>query len=160
MTKRGQKSIKYTNIVCMIIYWNILGLANGSKWSFWMSSLVFQPCATPCNPIQALWADLCGQKAIFSLFWPHFGPSKATFRTFWVLQKAPTVLSKCSYCFSNLVPPFRFRSVACHLTKLLISRSSFVSCSFIYQGVPSKNTLFLSINHSFNWVLINAAATN
>ena len=70
-----------------------------------MFSLVFQPCSTPSNPKYALCADLCGQKAIFSLFCPLFGPHSATFGTFWVWQKAHTGLSGCFHWCSNLVPP-------------------------------------------------------
>ena len=47
----------------------------------------------PFQPKKALWANLCGQKDIFSLFWPIFGPCWATFGTFWVWQMSPTGLS-------------------------------------------------------------------
>jgi hypothetical protein len=47
---------------------------------------------------------LFGQKAIFSLFWPLFGPLGATFGAFWVWKMAQTGLSGYLQCCSNLVP--------------------------------------------------------
>ena len=53
----------------------------------------------------ALWADLCGQNASFSLFLPLFGPRRATFWTFRVCQISQTDQPGCPMCRSNLVPP-------------------------------------------------------
>ena len=39
------------------------------------------------------------------LFWPLFGPRRATFETFWVWQMAQTGLYGCLHRCSNLVPP-------------------------------------------------------
>ena len=52
---------------------------------------MFQPCFTPCK------------KAIFSLFWPLFGPHGAIFGTLWVWQMGQTGQPECHQCCSNLV---------------------------------------------------------
>ena len=67
----------------------------------WYSNLV-QPLSTQNRH---LWANLCAEKDIFSLFWPIFGHRRATFGTFLVLKMAQTGLSGCLYWYYNLVPP-------------------------------------------------------
>ena len=49
-------------------------MANGKNWYAWMFSLVLQAFSTPSNQKYALRADLCGQHAMFSLFFPFFAP--------------------------------------------------------------------------------------
>ena len=56
--------------------------------------VVFQPCSNSSNPKQALWTDLCGQKAIFILFQPLFGPIGAIFVCSCYMVKRPLVLVK------------------------------------------------------------------
>ena len=60
-------------------------------------------CCVPTlfHPFQP---NLCGQKAIFIIFWPLLGPLGATFGTFWVWQIPQTGLTGCPQSFSNLVP--------------------------------------------------------
>ena len=62
------------------------------------------PMLWPSNSKYALRANLRGQKAIFSLFWPLFGPLLAIFGIFWVWQMGQTGQPKCPQCCSNLVP--------------------------------------------------------
>ena len=58
----------------------------------------FQPKIGPLG--QFMWP-----KGYFSLLWPLFGPHRATFGTFLVLQMAQTGLSVCPHWCSNLVSP-------------------------------------------------------
>ena len=46
----------------------------------------------------------CGLKTILSLFWPLFGPRRATFGTFLVWQMAQAGLPRCLHWCYNLVP--------------------------------------------------------
>ena len=65
---------------------------------------MFSPCSTQFNSKQALQADLHGQKDIFSLFGPLFGPLGTIFGALWVWQMGKTGQPECPKCCSNPVP--------------------------------------------------------
>ena len=66
----------------------------------------------------------CGQRAILSVFWPLFGPHRATFGTFIVWKMAQTFLPGCLHWCSNLVPPLPTQNMPSELicvAKILFS---------------------------------------
>ena len=63
---------------------------------------VIELYSTSCNPYQVLRATFYAKTAIFSVYWPLFGPPGAPFVTFQVWQMAETSMSG----ILNTIPTF------------------------------------------------------
>ena len=84
------------------------GYSGSCKWPKLFCLNVFIGVPTLFHPFQPKIGPLgrfVWTKGYFNLLWPHFGPHRAMFGTFWVLQMASTGLSGCLHWCSNLVPP-------------------------------------------------------
>ena len=114
----------------------------------WLNaSNVFQPCSTPSNTKYALQANLCGQKAIFSLFGPLFGPLGAIYWKFSVWQMGQTGQPECPQCCSNLFQPVPTRSVVMY--GLSCENANFGPCLVLFgpwEGPNMKNARWSSWN--------------
>ena len=82
----------YGPTMCTNLLSNLFGVATSFR--------PFQPKIDPLG-------RFVKPKGYFSLFWPLFGPCRATFGAFWVWQLAQTGLSGCLHWCSNLVLPFQ-----------------------------------------------------
>ena len=94
-----------------------------------------------------------GQKAIFCLFRPLFGPLEATFGTFWVLKNAQTGLSWCPYWCSHLVTVL-WREEG-DTMKYCLSPRDFLRAQVIFHRIPQLESQYSHSHSPNNGILKN-----